>query len=524
MLAGSFLIPVAEYRAKEMGWNPDQQPFAAALRCVFLESKMRAAFWGTLKISLLTVITGSVWGAGLALLWWRRDFPGRRFFSALGYAPILMPPLVGTLAFFQLIGEGGYVWRIFSAHGKPWADGFTQVVILHSYAFGVYSYAYVAAAFEHFDASREEAARSLGAGTFQTLRSALWPVIRPPLYASAIVTFMAAASSFSAPYFLDNSSRYLTVEIVNEQGDPGMQRAISSVLACLSLAALPAFLYFSGKRQMFIGMALNKGAGNMALRPARGIDSFVRIVLSIGATILLLAPPAMVLIGAFEFSHGTNTKTGVLAGLTEDDWSALARSGWYGGVAAIIDVFLAITIALSLRRASFLATLPVELSVMLALALPGSAVAVALMSAFNAPSPLTGGLALGHTGIILILAYVIRTLPLAVRPARAALEAAGTDLEDAAAGLGAGRGLVLGRVTLPLMMPSISAAALICFITSAGEYVSSRLLFSALTVPASVRIEESFRTDPAAAYALAVCLMVLSAVAVGAARFFRGRT
>ena len=79
-----------------------------------------------------------------------------------------------------------------------------------------------------------------------------------------------------------------------------------------------------------------------------------------------------------------------------------------------------------------------------------------------------------------------------MRPIRAALESIGGDLENAAASLGADRRRTLWRVTLPLMFPSLLAAALICFITGAGEFVASRLLYSVATRPVSVRIDEIF--------------------------------
>src|SRR5262249_2168154 len=138
----------------------------------------------------------------------------------------------------------------------------------------------------------------------------------------------------------------------------------------------------------------------------------------------------------------------------------------------------------------------------------------------NGPSLLTLGMPLGRTATILILAYAIRTLPLALRPTRSALQAVGGDLELAAAGLGAKRSTVLSRIILPLIFPSLLAAALICFITSAGEYVASALLFDISTRPVSVAIYQLWNT-PASAYALALCLMLASAVTIAVARILR---
>src|SRR6185436_13606961 len=137
---------------------------------------------------------------------------------------------------------------------KAWVTPFLRVLAVHTYSFGCYTFAYVSAALEDADNSREQAALSLGAGRVQTFFAATWPVVRGPLLAAALLTFMASAASFSAPYMLDNSSRYLTVEIYNETADPGMQRSFSVVLAVVALAALPVFLLFAPRAGADLGI------------------------------------------------------------------------------------------------------------------------------------------------------------------------------------------------------------------------------------------------------------------------------
>src|SRR5437868_3467014 len=109
LLAEGATLPVAKFRAREMGWDPARQPFAAGVRRALFEDKTRAAIWGTLELSGASVLAAGAWGLGLALLWTRREFPGRRWFAALGYSPMLMPPLVGTLAFYSLAGDSGII-------------------------------------------------------------------------------------------------------------------------------------------------------------------------------------------------------------------------------------------------------------------------------------------------------------------------------------------------------------------------------------------------------------------------------
>ncbi|MBI3829891.1 MAG: iron ABC transporter permease [Planctomycetes bacterium] len=531
MLAESLHAPLADWRAGHDGFDSAHQPWAAPLRALLLENGARLAFWGTLKLSLCTVVTGGLWGLGLALLWWRREFPGRRLFALLGYAPLLMPPLVGSMAFFRLLGEGGLLNRVFHLPGgKPLFSPFESVLILHTYAFGIYTYAFVAAALENLDHAHEEAARSLGGGPWAVFRHALWPAIRAPFGAAALLTFMAAGASFSAPLLLDTGGHYLTVEIVNEKmsGDPAFVSALTVLLAALSLAALPPFLYF--QRSAPAAGAGLKGSAVRALSQAGRQEAAWRVGLSLAAAALLLAPLFVSALGAFtpkeDWYTGVWPKTlglDAFRRLDTESLDALKRSVVYGLQAAALDLAVALAVALALRRASAWAGFPSEFAVMLAIALPGSAVAVALLAAFNGPSWLTGGAALGQSALILILAYASRCLPLAVRPARAALEDLGPDMELAARGLGASPLRTLARVVLPMILPALLAAGLLCFITAAGEFVASEILYGPATTPASVKINELFRNDPPGATALGLCLMALGAAAVGLSGWLQAR-
>jgi len=516
LLGESLSLAVAPFRAEKMGWDPAHQPAGAPLRALLHEPIAAEAVWGTLKLALGTVIVSTVWGLALALLWWRRDFPGRSFFALLGYAPVAMPPLVGTLAFFRLIGDGGALWNIIPDGAM---SNFGRVLLMHGYSFGIYTYAFTAAALQDADVSREEAGRSLGGSTFSVFCAAVWPVLRGPLAAAALLIFMAAAASFSGPYFLDNTGRYLTVEILRSQDDPGLQRALTVALAIISFAALPAFLWAGGLGGAGEGV---KGGRRAVLHPAKGPESVLRLLASLFAAIVLLAPPLLVVVRAFS-AESPGASALPLQRLTSGDFESLARSGVFAAVAAIAAVAAGVAIALALRRARWFVALPLEGTVMLAVALPGSVVAIALLSAYNGPSMLTFGIPLGGSALILILAYFVRTLPLAVRPARAALDALGPDVERAAASLGADRWRTLLRVVLPGIFPSLAAALLLCFVTGAGEFVASQLLYDTHTRPVSVQIAEHFRTDPDAAFALAFCLMMVSAGAVCAGAWIQKR-
>ena len=136
----------------------------------FLEHKNDGeALWGSLWISLASVVLAAVIGIPLAFLFGRYDFPGRRTLGWLVALPTVLPPLVGVIAFLFLYGESGFVslliQRLLGLEQAPWAlEGAGAILLVHAYSMYVYFYLFTRAGLASLDASTLEAAASLGAG------------------------------------------------------------------------------------------------------------------------------------------------------------------------------------------------------------------------------------------------------------------------------------------------------------------------------------------------------------------------
>jgi putative spermidine/putrescine transport system permease protein len=119
---------------------------------------------------------------------------------------------------------------------------------------------------------------------------------------------------------------------------------------------------------------------------------------------------------------------------------------------------------------------------------------------------LLGRLALGH--LILTMPYVILTVG-------ATLEATGTDLEEAAVGLGASRPRAFWAVTLPLIRPGVVAGALFALIISFNTFTLSYFLYSADAKPLPMWVFEymAYFLDPTLA-ALSTLLIALTLLTV----------
>src|SRR5262249_4935633 len=172
----------------------------------------------SLGLAIGTVVLCAIVGVPLAFLFERFDFPGRRLFAALAALPLVLPPLVGTVAFIFLAGETGIlahsIQSLLGLERPPWTlRGWPALLLFHTYTMYPFFYVLTGAGLRRIDASLAEAARSLGGSRLVVLRRVLLPQLTPSLIAAALLTFMTSMASFSAPLLFGGHVRVLTLEI-----------------------------------------------------------------------------------------------------------------------------------------------------------------------------------------------------------------------------------------------------------------------------------------------------------------------
>ena len=488
-----------------------------------------AALWASLWISVASVVLAAAIGVPLALVFERYDFPGRRVLGALIALPAVLPPLVGVIAFLFLYGESGFVSRAVQAllglGHPPWRlQGPGAILLVHAYSMYVYFYLFARAGLARIDGSMVEAAASLGAGPWGAFRRVTLPLLAPVLWGAALLTFMTALASFSAPYIFGGGFRVMTTQIVATKLNGDLPTAMLETVA-LALLAIAGFAVVQRTEGNRLLVSVGKGTA-----PAlRAITHPVarRAAAVLGWTLgLVLLLPHLTLIVVSLVPPGTWTTEAVPPVWSLGNYGVLFReperlrpllnSLWMAAAATLAAVVLAgVAAHLAVRRRVALGR-AIEALLALPWAVPGTVVAIALATLFSVKSPLAGRWILVGTGAILPLAYLVRSLPLAGRALLAGFRQLDPSLEEAAESLGAGRWRRLWRVTLPLLKPALAAGASLAFVTALGDFVTSILLYTYDTRPISIEILSSLRlADVGVAAAFGVVLMAVSAAALG---------
>jgi iron(III) transport system permease protein len=500
---------------------------------VFLGRRNEAqALWGSLWISVATVVLAAAIGVPLAYLFWRYEFPGRRILGGLVALPAVLPPLVGVIAFLFLFGESGFtsllVQWLLQLDEAPWRlQGASAILLVHAYSMYVYFYLFTRAGLSSLDGAVFEAAASLGAGRWRTLRRVVLPLLYPSLAGGALLTFMTSLASFSAPYIFGGGFRVMPTQIVATRLNGDDQLAMVET-ASLTVLALLALMLLRGARIVDNPAGGRKGVPP-ALVPIRSRLMRVLTGLLGWALALLLLLPHLTLLLVSFVPVGTWTTEPIPPEYTWRNYLTLVQdpvrarplfnSLWLATGAMVLAVAIALMAGILSVRRRVRAGAVIQGLLALPWAVPGTVFAIALATAFSVHAPLAGRFILVGTLWILPLAYLVRNLPITSRAVLAGLRALDPSLDEAAATLGAGRWRTLRRVTLPLLRPALVAGASLAFVTGFGDFVTSIMLYTYDTRPISLEILSSLRqSDVGVAAAYGVVLMAVSAAvfAVGA--------
>jgi iron(III) transport system permease protein len=492
----------------------------------------------SIGVSAATVGLCALVGVPLAFLFERYSFPGRNVFATLAALPLVLPPLVGTVAFIFLCGESGILARVvqhvFQIKSAPWSlRGWGALLLFHTYTMYPFFYVLTGAGLRRIDAGLAEAGRSLGAKPLRVLFRILLPQLTPSLIAAGLLTFMTSMASFSAPLLFGGNVRMLTLEIftARQRGDQAIALTETVILAVISLGALVLFQRYEGTRKF--AAAAMKGAPRRHRPLAMGATRALAFAGGVACSVLLALPVATLLLVSFARDGQWTTQT-LPPAYTVANYARIATEpgardvflnslsmAAIAAIAALLWSFCVATLVTAGKGRAWRRLL--SLLVLIPWALPGTVVAVSIAQAYGKPSALLGPFILVGTFWILPVIYFLRFMPLVVRSLQASMEQIDPALAEAAGSLGAGWWQRQWRVTLPLVWPGALAGTLLAFVIALGEYVASVLVFVPTNRPVSIAIASElrdFNLGSAAAYGV-VLIGIIALSMIAAARLER---
>jgi iron(III) transport system permease protein len=452
----------------------------------------------TLLLVIGTVLCAALIGTSMAWLVERTDVFGRRLWAVLAVVPLAIPPFISSYAWVSL------------APGLADFSGALLVVTLSYYPL---VYLPVAAALREMDPALEETARSLGQSPKSVFLRVVLPQLRPALLGGMLLVALNTLVEFGAFALLRFRTFTTAIYGAYRAGFSGAEPALLAVILLLLCAICLIAEYFVRGRARYGRFA--RGARRAATRHGIGLWRFPATAALAGWAVLSIGVPFGMII-YWLLQPGSAATAPVMA-----SFSSVASAAWssvyLGAGGAALTLALALPLGmLAARYNGFLVTV-LERIAYLAQGIPGVVVALALVSlTVHSIKPLY------QSTLLLVIAYAIVFLPLALVSVRAALMQAQLGLEEAGRSLGLNRWSILFRITLPLAAPGLGAAAAMVFIAIVTELTATLLLspLGTQTLATEVWADTSTLAFAAAApYAAVMAVMSMAASWLLARRF-----
>ena len=216
-------------------------------------------------------------------------------------------------------------------------------------------------------------------------------------------------------------------------------------------------------------------------RVARAVDHWILPIYVVGVTAYLILPVAVMIM--FSFNDPTGRSNLVWREFSLDAWlNPLGRPGLGEAVrnslviavlATLIATALGTLIALALSRYQFRGRATTNVLIFLPMATPEIVLGASLLTMFVATVqlPLPEGLLFPLNIRTILIAHIMFNISFVVVTVKARLANFPRHLEEAAMDLGANEWTTFWKVTFPLILPGIIAAALLAFSLSIDDYV-----------------------------------------------------
>ena len=480
------------------------------------------AFWNTMRLGAITGVASTAIGLLFAYVECYVKVKSRlmsRLFAVVSMLPVVSPPFVLSLSMIMLFGRSGLITRKLLGFYESNIYGLKGIVIVQVLTFFPVCYLMLKGLLKNIDPSLEEAARDMGASRLRVFLDVTLPLLLPGLGNAFLVTVIESVADFANPMLIGGSYDTLATTIyLQVTGSYDTTGAAAMAVVLLSLTVVLFLIQKYVLERKTVSTLTGKASRARMLID----DKSVTIPLTVFCSLVALFVCAMYIMVPF----------GALFTLWGRDYSLSLK--WFeylfkhSGLKAFKDSFLlsitaapitallSMVISYMVVKRRFKSKGFIEFVSMLAMAVPGTVLGIGYIRGFANGIFHTGLLqGLYGTGLILIICFIVRSLPTGTRSGISALRQIDKSIEESAYDMGAGSGKVFATVTLPLIKDSFFSGLVTSFVRSITAISAIILLvtpeFFLITCQINEFAEKGYY-GVACAYATILILIVYGAV------------
>ena len=444
-------------------------------------ARLPGLLWNTLSLSVLVALGSFALGVSAAWLITRREFVGRRVAIWLMILPLTIPTYVFAHIYTVLTDHDGWLgqlwlWLMGPNIPNPELYNVFGVAFVLSLAGFSYVFLLVSDALTRSRIDIEEAARLHGLNPRQVFWRVSLPMLRPAIAAGIALVVLHVLSDFGAVSMLRYQTFTLSIYL-QMSGRFDLQAAAGLSLVLVSLTFLVLERFFRDRQRYYSSRHPQK----FRRRPARAMEQLLIWLWLGGITLFAFGLPV-----AWMLSWSVDAWQHAL--INESFWGYVRNSLTVSITAASLATMAGLPVALfHARLRNKISQSYIHLS-SLGFVLPGPVIALGILSFVLSSLPWIYG-----SIVVLLLAMVIRFLPLAVQAQEAVVQQISPSIEEAGRSLGATPWQNLRCVLIPMLRTGLVSAWVLVFIDTLKELPATLLLrptgFD--TLPVRIWIEAS---------------------------------
>ncbi|MBW2645526.1 MAG: iron ABC transporter permease [Deltaproteobacteria bacterium] len=451
----------------------------------FRDTYYLKTFGNTLFLSVLVLLTTTLFGVPLAYILARYRHRGKTIFTALILLPIVLPAYAGVFAFIIFLGKYGTVNLLLMNTGLIETPinfiyglhGLVFIQSLHMLPFIVLG---LSAGFTNIDPCFEEAAEVEGAGGFRRFITVTLPLCTPSYLAGAVIVFLWPFTDWLTPMILGQVDLLPSVAYINiayhftdvHRKYMGIVAVIISAVICISIFLLARWWV---ERKKYTGLSKGTTSEGRVIEPGPVVKLGAYLYMIFITGLVLLIP---IVLGLSAFSRRwvfepfpTYWTLENFRVILLESPLLIQNSFVYSGIALLFGIAFGLPAAYIIVRTRVPGRNALDFVITLMLAFPGIAVGVGYLLGF------WKGIPLAQYWIIMPLALFARRLPYFLRMAHSSYLQLDISLEEASEVAGAGKLKTFFNISLPLLIKGVLVGVVMFFIMAFQEISTAIFLY-----------------------------------------------
>ncbi len=500
------------YAAAKLSLTPEGHFSFKEYSYIFTHSGYTKTILNSVTLGVVVATLATFVGFIFAFALTKAGIKGKKYFQTMGILPIISPPFMFALSVILLFGRNGLITAKLLNLDTGGIYGLKGLIIVQVITMYPIAYMTLMGILQGIDPDLETCAMNLGAKRGHSFWTVTFPLALPGIFASWLLVFVGSLTDFGNPIIIGGEFDVLSVKAYMEF--TGMGNLPRGAALAILLLIPTVFVFFIQKYIM-----KNKAYVTITGKSSRRASSSVGKVTKHALFLFCLLVSLFVILfyvtiigGSFVKLWGVNwTPTLKWFAYSFDvGFKTLKNTVYLALISTPITALLGMVIAYIVVRKSFPGKGALDFLSMLSYAIPGTAVGIGYVLAFNkAPFKLSG------TAFILIAVYVFRNVPIGVQGGIAALKQISSDIEESSTNLGANTIYTFRKITLPLIRPSFFAGATFAFVRAMTAISAIIFLVSARWNHLTVLIlaqTEIMRLGAASVLSFALIIVVMGFV------------